>query len=97
MPNYRVAKLAEWDLKAIARHTLRILGYAQTRHYLRGLFDCFQTVADDPTLGCQCNAILPGLRRIEYNRHVFFYALSAGRVIIARVLPLQMIPQRSLL
>ncbi len=94
MRKYSVSKLAESDLKAIARHTLKTYGHAESKRYLRGLRDCFQLLSEDSTVGRRWESIFPGLRRIEYCKHVVSYVSSAEGEIIARVLPKQMVPVR---
>jgi len=92
MRSCSVTKLAEWDMKAIARYIAKSQGSAESKRYVQGLWKCFQLIASDPTLGRRSEAVLPGLRRIEYSAHVFFYATEAKRVVIARVLPRHLIP-----
>jgi toxin ParE1/3/4 len=87
MRNYSVAELAETDLKEIARHILSTEGTAESKKYIQGLCDCFQLVADDPTMGWQAAAILPGLRGVGYNKHMFVYATEEEGVRIVRILP----------
>ena len=92
MRNYSLTRLAEWDLRAIARHTFKRYGALQSREYMQGLLDCFQLLTSDPSLGRKCESILPGLRGIEYDSHVFFYTTEADRVVVSRILPRQIIP-----
>jgi toxin ParE1/3/4 len=89
---YRIAGLAEWDLKAIARQTLKAWGEAQSKRTIQTLLDCFQLAAEEPDLGRPCDFILPGLRRIQNNHHVSFYVPEGDGVRIARVLSEQMLP-----
>ena len=95
MPAYRVARLAESDLKSIIRYTMKTWGRAQTIKYKQGLQDCFQLLADNPSIGRACDSIRPGLRRFEHGKHVVFYLSQSGEVLIARVLHQQMIPVKS--
>ena len=95
MRNYSLTKLAEWDLRAIARHTFKRLGALHSREYMQGLLDCFQLLSDDPTLGRKCDSVQPGLRGIEYDSLVFFYATESERVVISRILPRQIVPAAS--
>jgi toxin ParE1/3/4 len=89
---YSAARLAEWDLKAIARQSTRAWGSSQGKQYIQALFSAFQLVADDPTLGHPCDSIYPGLRSIECGEHVVSYMTIPGGVRIARVLNRRMMP-----
>ena len=94
MQTYSVARLAESDLKSILRYTLRTWGVEQARRYSLGLRECFQLLADNPSLGRKCGSVRSGLRRFEHGKHVVFYVSTPEGVLIARVLHQQMIPVR---
>jgi toxin ParE1/3/4 len=89
---YSVAGLAEWDLKGIARQSMRSWGITQSKQYLQTLLAAFQLVADDPTLGHPRDSIYPGLRSIECGEHFVTYLTIPGGVRIARVLHRRMLP-----
>jgi toxin ParE1/3/4 len=91
---YRLARLAETDLKSIVRYTLKTWGRAQTIRYRQGLQECFQLLADNPSIGRNCDSIHLGLRRFEVGKHVVFYRLNPGGIRIVRVLHQQMIPAK---
>jgi toxin ParE1/3/4 len=80
---------------SIVRYTMKTWGRAQTIRYRRGLQDCFQLLADNPSIGRACDSIRTGLRRLEYGKHVIFYLPQPGEVLIARILHQQMIPTKS--
>jgi toxin ParE1/3/4 len=92
---YSLARLAEADLKSIVRYTLKTWGRAQTVRYKQDLQDCFQFLADNPSTGRRCDSIYPGLRRFERGKHVVFYMLESGELLIVRVLLQQMLPSKS--
>jgi toxin ParE1/3/4 len=93
--SYSVARLADSDLKSIVRYTMKTWGTAQTRRYLQGLRECFQLLADNPSLGRKCDFIRPGLRRFEHGKHVVFYISLPDEVLIVRVLHQQMVPAKA--
>jgi toxin ParE1/3/4 len=93
---YRLARLAETDLKSIVRYTLKTWGRAQTIRDRQGLQDCFQLLADNPSIGRNCDSIHPGLRRFEHGKHVVFYLAQPDALFIVRVLHQQMIPAKPL-
>jgi toxin ParE1/3/4 len=51
-------------------------------------------IADKPALGRACDDVSPGLRRMEYGRHVVFYRADAGSVLVWRILHQSMLPER---
>ena len=95
MSAYSVARIAESDLKSILRYTLKTWGRAQTRRYSNGLRECFDLLAERPSLGRRCDSIRPGLRRFEHCKHVVFYIAQSDEILIVRVLHQQMIPAKS--
>lgn len=92
MSAYSLARLAESDLKSIIRYTMKTWGPAQTVRYRQGLQDCFQLLADNPSVGRRCDSIRPGLRRFEHGKHVVFYLQQPHEVLIVRVLHQGMVP-----
>jgi toxin ParE1/3/4 len=74
---------------------MKTWGRTQTIKYKQGLQDCFQLLADNPSIGRACDSIRPGLRRFEHGKQVIFYLPQAGEVLIARILHQQMIPAKS--
>jgi toxin ParE1/3/4 len=42
---------------------------------------------NNPELGRTCDHVRPGLRRMEYGRHVLFYRIEAGGIIVYRTPP----------
>jgi toxin ParE1/3/4 len=70
---FRLSQSAEVDLLSIGDYTIRTWGEAQTVRYLDALESLCKTLAGNPALGCACDNIRPGLRRMEHGRHVVFY------------------------
>jgi len=42
-------------------------------------------LADHPELGRACDLIRSGLRRLEHGRHVVFYRLKAGGILVTSI------------
>ena len=78
----------------IGAYTLRTWGEDQAISYIDDLERCCQQLADNPELGRVCDHIRPGLRRMEYGRHVVFYRIEAAGVLISRILHQRMLPER---
>jgi toxin ParE1/3/4 len=90
----RFSEQAGSDMLGIAEYSLREWGEMQAARYLAGLAACCRRVGDSPMIGRACSRILPGLRRIEQVRHVVFFLLTDGDVLIVRVLHKSMQPER---
>ncbi len=78
----------------IGAYTLHTWGEAQTIRYLDGLETCCRHLADHPGSGRSCDYIRPGLRRREHARHVVFYRIEAGGILVSRILHQHMLPER---
>jgi toxin ParE1/3/4 len=94
MASYRFSRVAESDLLGIATYTLNTWGQNQTVSYIDGLEACCRELARKPELGRICNQVRPGLRRMEYGRHVLFYRVEAEGIVISRILHQRMLPER---
>ena len=94
MPTVRFSRCAEKDLLEIGGYTLRTWGEDQAARYLDDLETCCEALAVNPALGRACDDIRPALRRIECGRHVVFYRLETGGILISRILHQSMLPQR---
>jgi toxin ParE1/3/4 len=92
--DYTFSKLAESDLQAILDYTVDTWGEEQAEVYLDGLVDCFNGIAKTPLLGRGCDDLRPGMRRIEYEKHVVFYRRTKAGLRIVRVLHQRMLPNR---
>ena len=78
----------------IGAYTLHAWGEDQTIRYIDGLETCCQQLADNPELGRPCDHIRPGLRRMEHARHVVFYRIEAGGIVVSRILHQRVLPER---
>jgi len=94
VPEYSLTRPAESDLKSIIRYTMKTWGRAQTKRYSQGLRECFQMLANNPSIGRKCEFIRPGLHRFEHGKHVVFYLVESDEIFIVRLLHQQMIPNK---
>ena len=94
MAQFRLTRRAEADVVSIGAYTLRTWGEDQTVRYLEDLEASCQMVADNPALGRVCDAVHPGLLRMESGQHVVFYRQAAGGILISRILHQRMLPER---
>lgn len=94
LPEAKFSRLALADLKGISRYTVRTWGAEQAVRYLNELGECVRRITKPPLAGRECEAVKPGLRRIEQGRHVIFYRQHTGRIVISRVLHQRMLPRK---
>ena len=83
---------AESDIDQIAAFTTATWGWRQTDKYLGKLEDCFELLAENPSVGRTCDSVRAGLRRFEIGSHVIFYFPEEDEILIVRVLHERMLP-----
>jgi toxin ParE1/3/4 len=89
----RFTRLAEADLLDIGLYTHRTWGQRQCSLYLRKLEERCYELANDPTRGRSCDEIRPGLLRTRVGKHVLFYRVEPGGILVSRVLHERMLPE----
>ena len=70
----RLSRLARRDLDDIRRYTLDTWGRDQWLKYYRGLVRAFEDIMANPDGGRDRGLFAPGLRSIDYEKHVIFFA-----------------------
>jgi toxin ParE1/3/4 len=93
---YKVRQSAKEDIKDIGHYTLKQHGRIQRDKYLKGIKECFDLIADAPTLGRLRNDIRQGYYCKEYGKHVVFYLIKNNHIEITAILHESMIPQHHL-
>jgi len=87
MKSYSLTRSARNDLRDIARFTEERWGHQQTKHYLKGIDEIFNTLTDNPMLGSLCDYIDIGLRKHPFRSHIIYYELKTeGTIRVIRVL-----------
>lgn len=86
MPGLEITPEAENDLVDIWVYTCKEWGVDQADHYLDQLERGMNQLIEHPELGVDCSHVLPGYRRLQQERHLFFYKLENSKVLIVRVL-----------
>ena len=74
----RLSPLAQRDLDDIRRYTIETWGRSQWLKYYRGLVRAFEGIASVPDGGRDRSLFAPGLRSVNYGRHVIFFARIAA-------------------
>ena len=96
MPKYFVSSAAGADIRGIIRYTTLQWSAEQAARYAAGLHECFRTLAQCSEMGRGCDSVSLGLRRFEHGKHVVFYRIVAGGILIVRVLHQRMMPVKPL-
>ena len=69
---YQLSRLAQSNIKAIYRYTVKYFGEGQAKEYLDGLNYSFELLTDNPKLG----RLWDGKgRRYVYKNHLVYYRL----------------------
>lgn len=73
MRPFALTHKAKADLYAIALYSEQQWGKAQRNLYIKQLDDAFHVIAENPALGKNCDALLPGYRKFPQGSHVIYY------------------------
>jgi toxin ParE1/3/4 len=95
LPKYAVSDAARSDVRGIIRYTTVQWNGEQAARYAAGLQACFRMLSQSPGMGRGCDSVSIGLRRFEHGKHVVFYRIVAGGILIVRVLHQRMLPDKS--
>jgi toxin ParE1/3/4 len=93
LSTYGLGERAQSDLAAILDYTLDTWGEEQAVKYLVELTTCFELLTTTPYLGRACDALSPGLRRVEHGKHVVFYRVAGEDIRISRILHQDYLPK----
>ena len=86
MASYVFTDKAEHDLEKIIDFTIKRWGSQQAIQYIAGLEEISQTLADNPDIGLDRDALFTGLHSFPYQRHLLYYIKDFQGVSIIRVL-----------
>jgi toxin ParE1/3/4 len=75
------------DLREISRYTRKTWGKEQEAIYIKGLFGCFERIAQRATVNTDYSHIKPGCFKFKISHHIIiFHWLEDGRPEIIRIL-----------
>ena len=74
----RLSRLAKRDLDEIRKYTIETWGRGQWLKYYGGMVQAFKEIAKDPDGGRDRSLFAPGLRSVNYGRHVILFARVAA-------------------
>jgi len=87
MSKFFLSTKAKSDLIKIGRYTQLTWGTAQRNDYLKILDSTFQSLADEPELGVNCDYIREGYSKYPQASHVIYYkGHEANQILIVRIL-----------
>lgn len=86
MRSYHLTKEAEQDLKSILIYTKDIWGEAQAEKYSQKISAICHRLVNSSYLGISVDYILPDTRKIAVDKHIIFYKVKSGKVLILRIL-----------
>jgi len=87
---------AENDLEDIIDYTLNEWGSVQSRHYVDGLEELSQLLADNPSVGTSRDGLSKGVISFPYRSHILYYIKQRYGITIVRVLHKAMDPHKHL-
>ncbi|MFT4177878.1 MAG: type II toxin-antitoxin system RelE/ParE family toxin [Thermomonas sp.] len=91
MSGFDLTRLAQEDLKAIARFTEERWGVRQRNAYLKEMDRVFRGLANNPLLGRSCDEVRAGYRKLPHGGHVIYYRqMQDGLLLIVRILHMAM-------
>jgi toxin ParE1/3/4 len=77
---------AENDLEDIIDYTLIEWGSVQSHHYVDGLEELSQLLADNPSVGTSRDSLSKGVMSFSYRSHILYYIKQRHGITIVRVL-----------
>ena len=87
MKGFDLTRLAQADLKSIARFTQDRWGVRQRNAYLKEIDQVFRALARNPMLGRACDEVRAGYRKLAHGSHVIYYKQpEADFVLVVRIL-----------
>lgn len=82
----RLSKAADRDLGDIYHYSHERFGEAQADRYYASLWRCFHFLAEHPAIGRIRTEFQPPARSHQHQRHVVFYDITNGHLLVIRVL-----------
>ena len=86
MPDIRLSKAAESDIRELERYSADAFGSAKTAEYLQGLRDTFVQLRDYPGLGVSRDDLRTDTRSLRYASHRIYYRPVPDGILVQRVL-----------
>ncbi len=94
MVAFRLTADAKASLMQMAHYTQKTWGKRQRVTYLRMLDDCFCSLAENPMQGRSRPDLHHALRSYSAGKHIVFYVVRKGHIVIVNVLHERMDPAK---
>jgi toxin ParE1/3/4 len=87
MRPFELTRAAKKDLREIAKFTEKRWGRNQRYLYMKQFDDVFHFLAENPSVGKECNYIKLGYKKFPQESHIVFYREGAkAKITIIRIL-----------
>ncbi|MCB0501118.1 MAG: type II toxin-antitoxin system RelE/ParE family toxin [Bacteroidetes bacterium] len=86
MAKYELSKKAKSDVEDIADYTIENWGIKQSKEYLVGLYECFEILLDNQSIGRDASEFSSGLHKFTFKSHIIFYQSEGNDILIVRIL-----------
>ncbi|MAI61042.1 MAG: hypothetical protein CBB87_00970 [Micavibrio sp. TMED27] len=81
-----LSKAADADLEDIFDYTLEEFGLDQAVSYVSEFDDTFETISENPEIGCKREEIREELRSLVKDKYVIFYRILIDHIRVVRIL-----------
>ena len=96
MPEYELTRAADDDLTDLYTYSYAEFGESQADAYFESLEECLTSLAENPRLGLNVEALRKGYRRFVHQRHSIYYKRIRRSIRIIRILGPGMSSERNL-
>ncbi len=96
MNQYKLSRLAQGHLQKIKSYTVNNFSEKQWSIYKDTLLSAFQMLAENPTLGRNCDEIYPNGFYFPVGKHTAYFIKEDGFILVVAVLGQSQLPQNHL-
>lgn len=86
MLSLKLSPQSLFDLEDIYKYTIEKWGLKQAEKYQDELYECMKRVSRNPNLGSIYYFRKGNYRKININRHLIFYTITAKDCVVMRIL-----------
>ena len=83
---YTLSKQAESDVERLIKSSYLSFGFEVTDKYQKGLNNCFNLLASEPSIGISADSLRSKYRKFPYKSHVVYYKVRQKDIFIVRLL-----------
>jgi len=82
---FKLSVKAQAEIKKIFRYSFQEFGENQAIKYKASLDECFQLLAENPSMGRECHHIRDGYFRHKHESHIIFYTQRSNHIFIVTI------------